>query len=242
MKSQEILRDVAQTIENIEKKINSLTKLSDKNKQKALKLLEEARRNFMELSENVAVDNQELANFFLKRAVKIKNNTNDRYLEKMGEKEYMKDIAALNKYSKAAPYDFAGEVKVLHRAYRAFLFGMIPFYIVSGIFGPVYAVTALILIIPTLLAMLSMRKRGSLGLMLAFAVMPIPMVMGAFSIRYGIYALTNQEELMRIAQELGKSLAFAQAIAAIILLSGAASLILLGYASYALYKHRHAFL
>ncbi|NJE84901.1 alpha-glucosidase [Thermococcus sp. CX2] len=242
MKSQEILRDVAQTIEDTEKKVNSLTKLSDKNKQKALKLLEEARRNFMELSENVAIDNQELANFFLKRAVKLKNNTNDRFIEKMGEKEYMKSVSMINRYSKAAPYDFAGKVKDLQRAYRAFLFGMIPFYVVSGIFGPVYAVTALILIIPTLLAMFSLRKRGSLGLMLSFAVMPIPMVMGAFSIRYGIYALTNEGELTRIAEALGQSLAVAQGIAVLITLLGAASLILLGYASYMLYKHRHAFL
>jgi len=242
MKSPEILRDVAQTIEDVEKRINSLKALSDKNKQKALRLLNEAKRNFLELSENVAVENEELANFFLKRAVRLKNNTNDKYIEKVGEKEFMKDVQAINKYSKAAPYDFAGEVKALHRAYRAFLFGMIPFYIVSGIFGPMYAFTALILIIPTLLAMLSLRKRGSLGLMLSFAVMPIPMVMGAFSIRYAIYALSNPEELARIAENLGRSISFAQGVVVLMGILGALSLVLLGYASYSLYKHRHAFL
>ena len=242
MKSAEILRDVAQTIEDVEKRINSLKSLSDKNKQKALRLLGEAKKNFLELSENVVTDNEELANFFLKRAVKLKNNTTDKYIEKMGEKEYMKEVSAINKYSKVAPYDFGGEINVLGKAYRAFLFGMIPFYVVSGIFGPMYAFTALILIIPTLLAMLSLRKRGSLGLMLAFAVMPIPMVMGAFSIRYSIYAFNNPEELARIAEAFGRSLSFAQGIVALIGLLGAASLILLGYASYMLYKHRHAFL
>ncbi len=242
MKSAEILRDVAQTLEDVEKRINSLKSLSDKDKQKALRLLDEAKRNFLELSDNLAADNEELANFFLKRAVKLKNNTTDRYIDKIGSKEYMKDVAAMNKYSKVAPYDFAGEVKVLRRAYLAFLLGMVPFYVISGIFGPMYAVTALILIIPTLLAMLSLRKRGSLGLMLAFAVMPIPMVMGAFSLRYAIYALGNHEEIVRIAEELGRSTGFAQGVVALTGVLGAATIILLSYASYMLYKHRHAFL
>nr|ACJ03925.1 alpha-glucosidase [Thermococcus sp. HJ21] len=242
MKSAEILRDVAQTLEDVEKRINSLKNLSDKNKQKALRLIHEARENFFQLSNNLAVDNEELANFFLKRAVRLKNNTTDKYIDKMGEKEYMKEVALMNKYSKVAPYDFAGEVKVLHRAYFAFLAGMVPFYLISGIFGPVYAVTALILIIPTLLAMLSLRKRGSLGLMLSFAVMPIPMVMGAFSIRYAAYAFNNPDELARIAEAFGRSISFAQGVVITIGVLGAASLILLGYASYTLYKHRHAFL
>ncbi|AFL94752.1 alpha-glucosidase related protein [Thermococcus cleftensis] len=242
MKSAEILRDVAQTLEDVEKRINSLKNLSDKNKQKALRLIHEARENFFQLSNNLAVDNEELANFFLKRAVRLKNNTTDKYIDKMGEKEYMKEVALMNKYSKVAPYDFAGEVKVLRRAYFAFLAGMVPFYLISGIFGPVYAVTALILIIPTLLAMLSLRKRGSLGLMLSFAVMPIPMVMGAFSIRYAAYAFNNPDELARIAEAFGRSISFAQGVVITIGVLGAASLILLGYASYTLYKHRHAFL
>jgi hypothetical protein len=242
MKSAEILRDVAQTLEEVEKRINSLKSLSDKNKQKALRLVNEARKNFLTLADNLVNDNEELANFFLKRAVKLKNNTTDKYIEKMGQKEYMKEVTLINRYSKVAPYDFAGEVKVLRRAYFAFLAGMIPFYIISGIFGPMYAVTALILIIPTLLAMLSLRKRGSLGLMLAFAVMPIPMVMGAFSVRYAIYAFNNPAELARIASELNKSTAFAQGVVALTGILGAAILVLLGYASYLLYKHRHAFL
>ncbi len=242
MKSAEILRDVARTLEEVEKRINSLKSLSDKNKQKALRLINEARRNFLELSENLINDNEELANFFLKRVVRLKNNTTDKHIEKMGQKEYMREVALINRYSKVAPYDFAGEVKVLRRAYLAFLLGMIPFYIVSGIFGPMYAMTALILIIPTLLAMLSLRKRGNLGLMLSFAVMPIPMVMGAFSVRYSIYAFNNPEELARIAEALHKSTSFAQGVVALTGILGAATLILLGYASYMLYKHRHAFL
>ncbi|WP_457752051.1 alpha-glucosidase [Thermococcus sp.] len=242
MRSPDLLRDVAQTLDDVKKKIDNLRSLSDKRKQKALILLEEAKNNFLNVADNVVEDNEELANFFLKRAVKLKNSTNDKTIEKIGVKEYMNMVSTINRYSKVAPYDFSGKVKDLQKSYRAFLFGMIPFYVVSGIFGPVYAMTALILIIPTLLAMLSLRKRGSLGLMLSFAVMPIPMVMGAFSIRYAIYAFNDPTELARIADAFHKSLTFAQGVVALIGILGAASLLLLSYASYMLYKHRHAFL
>ncbi len=242
MRSAEILRDVAETIDEVKKRVDSLKNLSDKNKKKALVLLEEAKNNFLTVADNVIYDNEELANFFLKRVVKLKNSTTDKFIEKSGQKEYMKLISTITRYSKVAPYDFSGKVSDLQRAYRAFLFGMIPFYLISGIFGPMYAITALILVIPTLLSILSLRKRGSLGLMLAFAVMPIPMVMGAFSIRYSVYAFNNPTELARIADVFHRSIAFAQAVVALIGLLGAASLVLLSYASYMLYKHRHAFL
>ena len=242
MKSSDILRDVAQTLEDVEKRINSLKNLSDKNKAKALRLLNEAKENFTRLAGEVVVDNDELANFFLKRAVKLKNSTTDKFIEKMGEKEYIKEVSAMNRYSKVAPYDFAGKVKELQKAYRAFLFGMIPFYIVSGIYGPAFAITALILVIPTLLSMISLRKRGSIGLMLALAVMPVPIVLGAFSVRYGIYALSHEEELMKIANAFHRSLTFAQGVAVLVAVLGALSITLLSYAAYSLYRHRHAFL
>jgi hypothetical protein len=242
MKSEKILGDIIENLEEIERRINSLKNLSDKNKRKALVLINEAKRNFEKIRENLVVDNEELANFFLKKTVKLKNSTTDKFIERMGEKELMKEIALVNRYSKAAPYDFSGEVKELRKAYRAFIFGLVPFYLLSGLYGPAFAITALILVIPTLLAIMGLRKRGSMGLMLAFAVIPIPLVMGAFSIRYGIYALTNQAELQRIAEALGKGLSVAQAVSVLMILLGGASVILLGYASYLFYKHRHAFL
>ncbi len=242
MKSPDVLRDVVQTLEDTKKRIDSLKNLSDKNKKKALVLLEEAKTNFLKVAENVIEDNEELANFFLKRAVKLKNSTTDKFIEKAGEKEYMNLVSTMARYSKVAPYDFSGKVRELQKAYRAFLFGMIPYYIVSGFYGVAYALTALILVIPTLLAMLSLRKRGSMGLLLAFAVMPIPIVVSAFSIRYGIYAFTHPEEIQRIAEALGRSIAFAQGMVVLVALSGIASMSLLLYASYMLYKHRHAFL
>jgi len=242
MRSPDILRDVAQTIDETKAKVPELRSLSDREKRKVLVLLEEAKENFLKVAEDVKVDNEELANFFLKRAVRLKNSTNDRAIERTGKKEYLKMVSQLNKYSKVAPYDFSGKVNELQKAYRAFLFGMIPFYIISGLFGPMYAITALILVIPTLLAVLSLRKRGSLGLMLAFAVIPIPMVMGAFSVRYAVYALSHPEELQKIAETFNRSLAFAQGVVVLIGILGLASLVLLSYAAYMLYKHRHAFL
>ena len=242
MKSADVLKQTAEVLKETEGKINSLANLSPKKKQKAIKMLEEARRNFLELSDNVTVDNEELANFFHKRAVKLKNMTKDRDIEKMGEKEYLKEVGVMLKYSRSAPYDFTDKIKEINKAYKAYLFGMVPFFILSGIFGPQYAITALILIIPVLLSMLSIRKRGSLGVMLAFAAIPVPLIMAGFAIRYGVYALTNSEELARVAQEMGKSLSFAQGMVLFVLILGLISLGLLSYAAYGLYKNRHAFL
>jgi len=242
MESEKILIEVANVIDDIKARVDNLKVLQDRDKRKVLVLLDEAKRNFLKVAENIVYDNEELANFFLKRATKLKNSTNDKTIGRIGTKEYISMVSQLNRYSKVVPYDFSGKVKDLQKAYRAFLFGLIPFYIISGIFGPAYAITALILVIPTLLAIFGLRKRGSLGLLLAFAVMPIPIVMGAFSVRYMAYALTHQAEIQRIAETLGKSVLVAQLIVLIIGLLGLASVVLLSYASYMLYKHRYAFL
>ena len=91
MRSPDLLRDVAQTLDDVKKKIDTLRSLSDKKKKKALVLLEEAKNNFLNVADNVVEDNEELANFFLKRAVKLKNSTNDKTIEKM-------ELRAFEKY------------------------------------------------------------------------------------------------------------------------------------------------
>lgn len=241
MKSPEILRQTAEVLGETQEKVNSLSSLPDKKKIRVINKLEEAKKNFLELSESVTIDNEELANFFYKRAVRLKNMTKEKTV---GEdiKAYLREVELMLRYSRSAPYDFTEKIMEVNRAYKAYLFGMVPFFILAGIFGPAYALTALILIVPVLLSMLSIRKRGSLGVMLAFAAIPVPLVMAGFSVRYGIYALTNQEEIARVAEALGKSLPFAQGVVALVLVLGLASLVLLSYAAYSLYKHRHAFL
>ncbi|ALM76437.1 hypothetical protein [Thermococcus barophilus] len=242
MKSLGILKETAEVLKQTKERVLNLKTLSEKNKQKVLRLLDEAARNFEELSADVVVDNVELAEFFHRRAVELKNNTYDKRIDRLGEKEYVRDVERINRYSKAAPYDFSGKIKELNKVYKAYLYGLVPFFIISGIFGPAYAITALILVIPALLSLFSMKKRGSLGLMLAYAVIPIPLVMGALTVRYSIWALMNQQEIQRIAEAIGKGVNFAYATVLLLLLLSVLELSLLGYAAYGLYKHRHAFL
>ena len=242
MKSPGILKETAEVLKQTKERVLKLKSLSEKNKQKVLRLLDEAARNFEELSCDVVIDNVELAEFFHRKAVELKNNTYDKKIERLGEKEYVRDAERINRYSKAAPYDFSGKIKELNKVYKAYLYGLVPFFIISGIFGPAYAITALILVIPALLSLFSMKKRGSLGLMLAYAVIPIPLVMGALTIRYSIWALMNQQEVQRVAEALGKGIGFAQATLVLLLALSVLELTLLGYAAYGLYKHRHAFL
>lgn len=242
MKSPELLRETAKVLEETEEKIKGLTSLSPKRKQIALKKIREAKENFRKIADDVVIDNEELANFFLKRAVKLKNSTNNKSIERLGEKEYLKDVEAMFRYSKAAPYDFAGLMKYVNRAYKAYVWGMVSFFVVTAFLPVEFKITSLILLIPILLSLLSLRKRGYTGLMLAFAAIPIPLITGALAVRAYIDVFINPTALQEAAQGLGVSPTTAQIVAGVMVLFGIAELVLLSYAIYMFYKHRHAFL
>lgn len=242
MKSPELLRETAKVLEETEEKIKGLTSLSPKRKQIALKKIREAKENFRKIADDVVIDNEELANFFLKRAVKLKNPTNNKSIERLGEKEYLKDVEAMFRYSKAAPYDFAGLMKYVNRAYKAYVWGMVSFFVVTAFLPVEFKITSLILLIPILLSLLSLRKRGYTGLMLAFAAIPIPLITGALAVRAYIDVFINPTALQEAAQGLGVSTTTAQIVAGVMVLFGIAELVLLSYAIYMFYKHRHAFL
>jgi len=242
VKSIELLDQIVQVLKETEKKVEDLSSLSSKNKEKVLKMIREAAENFSALKEEVVIDNEKLASFFLKRATKLKNATNNKTVERLGEKEYVKDVRAILRYSKAAPYDFAGYMKYVNRAYKAYLWGLISFFIISGLFPLGFKFTSLLLLIPVLLSLLSLKKRGYTGLMLAFAVTPIPIITGAYAINYGIHAVGNPEEINAVAQAFGTSPGVAQVIIFLFLLLGLIDVVFLGYATYMFYKHRSAFL
>ena len=86
MKSPELLRETADVLEETEERIKKLTSLSPRRKQNALNKMREAKENFRKMAGEVVIDNEELAEFFLKRAVKLKNATNNKSIEKLGEK------------------------------------------------------------------------------------------------------------------------------------------------------------
>ncbi|MDI3474481.1 MAG: hypothetical protein PWQ79_1502 [Thermococcaceae archaeon] len=242
MKSPEILRETAEVLKETEERIKKLSSLSPKKKQRALEKIREARENFLKLAEEVVIDNEELANFFLKRATKLKNSTTDKAIEKLGEGEYMKDVEAMLRYSRAAPYDFAGELKHLNRAHKAYVWGMVSYFAVTAFLPTAFKITSLILVIPILLSLLSMKRRGYMGFLLAMSSIPIPMITGAIAARVYLEVLLSPEGIQEAAEGLGVSTTVATAVAGLMLVLGVASVLLLGYAAYMLYKHRHAFL
>ncbi|AEC52870.1 hypothetical protein PNA2_1956 [Pyrococcus sp. NA2] len=244
MKSPEILKEVSENLKRASEKLGRVKVLENKKKEKAMKLLNEASENFLRLSSEVEVDNVEMAEFLRKRSVEIKNNSTDRAIERIGEKEYMKSVEKMNLYSKTAFYDFKRSMLMeLKKFYRAFIFGMALYFVLSGLSTrPEFAMTALILAIPSILAMLSLQRRGYTGLMLAYAVSPIPIIQSAILIRMFHAVVTNPEAIRKAAEALGKSEEFIVLYSYAVIILSFLDFALLSYGLYGLSKHRYAFL
>ncbi|ASJ16840.1 alkaline-shock protein [Thermococcus chitonophagus] len=244
MKSPDILREVAENLKLTIERLQRVKILEQKKKEKAIKLLNEAVENFLKLSGEVEKDNTEMAEFLRKRSVEIKNNTSDRAIERIGENEYIKSIEKMNLYSKTAFYDFKPtKLKELRRAYRTFIYGMALYFVLAGLSTrSELAVTALILAIPAILSMLSLQRRGYTGLMLAYAVAPIPIIQSVMLVRMFHAVLSNPEAIKKAAEVLGKSESFIIAYSWIVILLSIVDFALLTYGIYSLTKHRHAFL
>ena len=81
-----------------------------------------------------------------------------------------------------------------------------------------------------------------MGLLLATASIPIPLVLGALAINYGVHALQDPSEISSVAAQLHIPYVAAEGLVALTLVLGAVELISLSYAAVMLYLHRHAFL
>lgn len=244
MKSPAILEDTAEVLETTIPRVQRLKSLSDKEKEWVIRRIKEAAENFKELARDVKNDNEELAEFFFKKAKELKNMSVDKEIEREGKKKYLKLVDKMLLYSRSAKYDFQPDnMKELKKVYRKYLFGMTLFFVLTGMYlNQFLAMTALILAIPIILSMLSLQKRGHLGLLLAYSAIPIPFVTGIMVMEYSIRALNDPSILEQIAQALHKSVSFAQGYLAVLMVLAAVELYLLTVASVGLYKHRHAFL
>ncbi|BAD85623.1 alpha-glucosidase [Thermococcus kodakarensis KOD1] len=244
MKSRDILLETAEVLESTLDKIDRLKVLSEKEKEAVKTKLKNAAANFKKLAEEAEKDNEELAEFFLKKAKELKLASVDKKIEEMGKKEYLKLVNRIELYSRSAEYDFKPEkLAELKRVYRKYIFGMTSFFILTGIYlNQFLAVTALILAIPIILSMLSLQRRGYLGLLLAYSAIPIPLIVGAMAASYGIRALNDPAKIAEIAGHLNKSTTFAQGYLVVLTLLAAVELYLLISAAVELYRHRHAFL
>jgi hypothetical protein len=244
VKSPGVLRDTAEVLESTLSRVDRLTVISEKEKAKVKKLLKEAAEEFRAVSEKVKKDNTQLAEFFYKKATQLKTESVDKNIEKSGKKSYIQAVKRMNLYSKSAIYDFdPDKLKELKKSYRTYIFGMTSFFILAGIYmSQIMAITALILAIPIVLSMLSLQKRGYMGLLLAFSAVPIPILQGVMALTYGLRAIENPELVSKIAQTMGKSTSFVHGYLVVMIVLSAVELYLIITGIYMLYKHRHAFL
>jgi len=244
VKSPGILEDTAEVLETTIPRVERLTVLNEKEKKKVISLLKEAAENFRRLAKNVKKDNVELAEFFFKKAKELKNMSTDKGIEREGKKKYLERVKKMNLYSKSAVYDFDPEMlKALKKAYRTYIFGMTAFFLLVGVYmSQIMAVTALILAIPIILSMLSLQRRGYLGLLLAYSAAPIPIIQGVMGLTYGIRQLTTPGAIEKIAGTINKSPQFVEGWLIFMVVLSAVELYLILSGLYLLYKHRHAFL
>ncbi|CAD5243681.1 alpha-glucosidase [Thermococcus camini] len=244
MKSEKILLETADVLESTLEKIERLGSLSEKEKTKVKKSLGEAAGNFREVASRVEKDNEELAEFFFKKAKELKLMSTDKAIEKEGKKNYLKAVNKVLLYSRSAEYDFSPKKLVeLKRAYRKYIFGMTSFFVLTGAYlNQFFAITALILAIPIILSMLSLQRRGYTGLLLAYASAPIPLVVGFNAIVYSLSALRDPHQVSTIAEHLGKSVSFAQGYLIFLVLLSAVEIYLIASSLVELYRNRHAFL
>lgn len=244
MKSKDILLDTTEVLESTLDRIDRLNVISGREKDQVKGKIGEASENFRKLAEEVENDNQELAEFFYKKAKEFKLMSTDKAIEKEGKKKYLKMADRILLYSRSAEYDFKPEkLAELKKVYRRYLFGMTAFFVLTGFYlNQFLAVTALILAIPIILSMLSLQRRGYLGLLLAYSAIPIPVVVGMMAIRYSIYNLITPGKIQEIATKFNKSPAFVQGYLIFLMLLATVELYLILSAIFGLYKHRHAFL
>ena len=244
MKSKDVLLDTAEVLESALDRIDRLTILTEKEKGRVKEKIREAAENFRRLAEEVEKDNEELAEFFYKKAKEFKLMSTDKAIEKEGKKNYLKLADRILLYSRSAEYDFKPEKLVeLKKVYRKYLFGMTAFFVLTGFYlNQFLAMTALILAIPIVLSMLALQKRGYTGLLLAFSAAPIPIVVGFTAMSYAIRNLSDPSKVEKIAEALHKSTTVAQGYLVFLLILGAVEIYLLGSGLVGLYRHRHAFL
>ncbi|MEO2152265.1 MAG: alpha-glucosidase [Thermococcus sp.] len=244
MKSTDILLDTAEVLESTLDRIDRLTVLTEKEKERVKAKIKEAAKNFRRLAEEVEKDNEELAEFFYKKAKEFKLMSTDKAIEREGKKNYLRLADRILLYSRSAEYDFKPEkLAELKKVYRRYLFGMTAFFVLTGFYlNQFLAITALILAIPIILSMLSLQRRGYLGLLLAYSAIPIPIIVGVMALRSSIYNLVTPEKITEIMAKTHWSAETVKAYLVFLMLLSAVELYLIGSAIIGLYKHRHAFL
>lgn len=135
MKSRDIFLEIVEVFEFIFDKIDRFKVFLEKEKEVVKIKLKNVVVNFKKLVEEVEKDNEELVEFFLKKVKELKLVSVDKKIEEMGKKEYLKLVNRIEFYFCLVEYDFKLEKFVeLKRVYCKYIFGMMLFFILMGIY------------------------------------------------------------------------------------------------------------
>lgn len=233
MKSEPVLRDVLASLEKL--------RMNEKVRYLGLdKAFDEARKALDYSIQNILRDNLDYAKSLHSKSLEL-----IRKVESTSQgpirKEVIEELKLFLKYCRMSVYEFTDKIKEVRRAYRAYLWGMIIFLILGGTYRMEFALSAIVLVFPIILAMGGLRRRSSMGLMLAYATIPLPLVIFVMILSYAAYAITDPEEISSIASAYGVSLETALVLIVLVTIGSAAGLGLLIYALKKLVDHRYAF-
>ncbi|MGC8954250.1 MAG: alpha-glucosidase [Desulfurococcus sp.] len=232
MESVKLLRDALNTLETL----LSLKQLSDP---RLKRKIEEAIESLELTLREISVNNIELARFI---SDKTRETVSKISVSKELTREIIEDLEKLVKWCKTIPYDFTDRIKYVRKGYRYYLYGMMLFFVLAGTYTQIYAVSALLIALPSLMAMYFMRRRRSMGLMLAYASTPLPLVIFSWMIGYVARALLDPGEINYLAGVYGLPVETVYMILLLYLVGSLTGLLFLSIAIYILYKNRGAFI
>ncbi|WP_276814343.1 alpha-glucosidase [Desulfurococcus amylolyticus] len=232
MESVKLLRDALNTLETL----LSLKQLSDP---RLKRKIEEAIESLELTLREISVNNIELARFI---SDKTRETVSKISVSKELTREIIEDLEKLVKWCKTIPYDFTDRIKYVRKGYRYYLYGMMLFFVLAGTYTQIYAVSALLIALPSLMAMYFMRRRRSMGLMLAYASTPLPLAIFSWMIGYVARALLDPGEINYLAGVYGLPVETVYMILLLYLVGSLAGLLFLSIAIYILYKNRGAFI
>lgn len=229
MESVTLLREARDLLVKIENAISSKVER---------KYIERARHSLDYAIENFKYENVELARIVNSRIREIYSKTSSLRNRKLSAEE-MKKVARL---CGLAVYEFTNKIVEVRRAYRSYIWGMVTFFVLGGTYSLPFAVSALVLALPCVMAMSFLKRRRAMGYTMALSTMPLPMVVLVNIAYYCVYALSSASELSDIASQYGVSELHAAMLLALLLVGSLSGLGLLAYSAYSLYRTRDAYI
>lgn len=231
MESTVFLNEARELLEKIEKAVKD---------ERLSKELVKAENNLDYVIRNLKYDNVDLAKLIRDKANEVYSKLSSTRTSDL-PRDAIEELKRLIKWCGLAVYDFTERARDVKRAYRAFIWGMIIFFILGGSYAQPFAISALVLALPAIMAMSFLKRRRATGYILAITTVPLPLVIFVNIVFYTIYALSNPDELSSAASQFGLGTSEFAVLLALIMIGGIIGLALLSYAVATLYKTRDAY-